>query len=1166
MSKNKIGILLSLCMAFVLSISVAVGALLFVHAEDGKVDVSVNDPLRFLSVEMTEETVEEETTAKVGFIINNNRGENSFNATSVATDKVVYTQADGGKRNVSNVRYVWDDFLPKLIFSFAEDKAENGVVEYAVGDTITIMPGFTFKNWNGNDLGINVVEEVKVSYTENGWSGDFVDSKLSNIQISNRNPGGIDVDFGISGVAQNKIVMSAAHWSDDNVAAWERMKEYVVYSSANNQNAYDRFWLSEDGKFTVTKSDDSLHPQAGDMLILKKGFAMWAYTAQPFMSFGIAAGNYVPLFVLHRNLQFSYDGTAWTAAIPATSAELNNEESLKSLCVNQVLSMEWTLSSGSTEVPQYTTSNPAVATVSESGVVTAVAEGDVTITAEFMNFEKSYDITIGKEVTATSLEFEIGGAAVRGGKQYLPAYVGEELDKEAVASRLTATPVYANGLKGISFAVTADMLDLNNFENDKEGETSISASKDGVSGDVPVYVYNVQTVANIDPSMLIGWAAALDVKFDGVVSGTADEVTNVQTVDLRQHPEYGIESSMVTITEPSWVAEPKSHLMHSIGQISQYKCLLFFENYDATNKTGLSIGSVLTFHEDFRFYQKIDESWIAVYKFEGPVSYVWDGTQWQNFVAEANDIVLSTDTVELPVGARFVPEITVLPEGAYAVPELSSDKPDIAAIEGGEIIAKAAGEATVSVKLGDVVKTIKVTVVESQAEGLELANNRTFYVSQGESFDISKVRVRVNYGSGYLGEEIPLSSDTATFELDTSIAGNQTVQVACSVKDPDTGVEVEDAISITVDVQTVIEAYPDNLLCHDDGETWPGTLILIFFQNTFSNQANVHPDALPEEWAKTITDHVFYYREGAEVVCDGIAYLTNMLTFTPRINGVAIETYEVGDTILLQKGLCLYRWFGEKDSSNNVPVGEGDYVKVGELKYDIRIVYNDQHKFAWQIMPEDGRVIEETVTVGLGEQHASNVEIIPSYASEGEWFYTVEDPAIASVSTTGMIKGLKQGETKVTAVLKKTDGTEVATVEYTIKVEDTVEKLEITAETPVVIAPGSEMNIAEWIEEFGITGIVVYTSGEKGDTVDLSNARVTGYDESKEGEQTLTFRLTVDGKSVTGTLTITVGTAASDNTGGCNSIAAGGCLAVAGIILVLGAILCLRKKESLNSK
>ena len=266
-------------------------------AEDGKVDVSVNDPLRFLSVEMTEETVEEETTAKVGFIINNNRGADSFNATSVATDKVVYTQADGGKRNVSNVRYVWDDFLPKLIFSFAEDKAENGVVEYAVGDTITIMPGFTFKNWNGNDLGINVVEEVKVSYTENGWSGDFVDSKLSNIQISNRNPGGIDVDFGISGVAQNKIVMSAAHWSDDNVAAWERMKEYVVYSSANNQNAYDRFWLSEDGKFTVTKSDDSLHPQAGDMLILKKGFAMWAYTAEPFMSFGIAAGNYVPLFV-----------------------------------------------------------------------------------------------------------------------------------------------------------------------------------------------------------------------------------------------------------------------------------------------------------------------------------------------------------------------------------------------------------------------------------------------------------------------------------------------------------------------------------------------------------------------------------------------------------------------------------------------------------------------------------------------------------------------------------------------------------------------------------------------------------------------------------------------------------------------------------------------------
>lgn len=59
-----------------------------------------------------------------------------------------------------------------------------------------------------------------------------------------------------------------------------------------------------------------------------------------------------------------------------------------------------------------------------------------------------------------------------------------------------------------------------------------------------------------------------------------------------------------------------------------------------------------------------------------------------------------------------------------------------------------------------------------------------------------------------------------------------------------------------------------------------------------------------------------YTREGATVTVDNPGYLTNMLAFTPKIDGVAITEYKTGDTITLKKGLCFYKWFGETDGTN----------------------------------------------------------------------------------------------------------------------------------------------------------------------------------------------------------------------------------------------------------
>lgn len=1171
MSKQKHIILLPLCIALILSVAVIFGSWLVVNvkAEDNPVDASINDPLRFLSVEMTTETIEGDSVTRIGFVINRNLGTNNADMTSPATDKVTYTEVGGGTRTLAKVRYVWDDFLPKLVFYFTEDElSADGVAQYSVGDSITIQSGFTFNNWDSSSLSINVTADTTVTYTEVGWTGSFLDSQLTNIQITNRNPGGINVDFGITGINSNAIYIDSSAWSTDNVAAWNRIRNYADYQSENEANAYNRFYVDAAGILTVTKGDDSLHPQAGDVFVLEKGFAHWAYTQGAFMGFGTVAASYVPIFVVNRDLFFTYDGSSWAQAPTATSAELANAEEVQTISEGQTAQIRWTLNEGAMETPLYGSSDTSIATVRPDGTIVGVSGGTVTITAQFANFKKEIEVEIEGAAEVVGFNFEIAGAATRDGTQYLVAYVGEALDAEFAASRLTATPIFDNGATGVSFDVTADMLDVPGFNNTVAGATTLSMTYEGVTDEIPVWLYEVQEVDAVSPSRLLQHGSGINIYLFDVVDDPSGEVGATKTIDFRGHPEYGITNTMATLVEPSYIENPATHELYTVGENSFIQMLVYFGGYTSSSSGEISIpvGSVLTFTENFRMFRNLDNTWVATYKFPGEVKYVWDGSAWQNYVDEANDFTLDVEEITLPCGASYAPEVTILPEGAYAQVSLESDEPDIVSIVDGEMVAMAPGDAVITVSLGKAeTKTIRVTVEDTEPAGLQLVTNRTFYVSQGSQLDISKVRVRIDYGDGYLSDEITLSADTATFtQPDTSAAGTFTVSIACKVPDS-RGEEIEGTISINVEVPEIVEMYPDNLTCADDN-AWSGSMILIYFQNTFPNQANVYPEDLTEAEAATMTDNILFIREGAEVVVDHPGYLTNMLTFIPRINGEAITSYQTGDTILLKQGLCFYRWFGDKDAQNS-PVGDGDFVKVGELKYDIPIVYNAQGKFAWQIAAVGGSAIEETVTVGLGQQHAANVTIIPSYATEGEWFYDVADETIASVSTTGMISGLKQGTTTVTATLRNLEGETITTVTFTVVVEDAVSGITITSDTPVVVDIGTELDVAGWIEQFGIKGYAVYASGTTGtEEIDLSGARVTGYDPETEGQQTLTFRVTVDGRSVVGRLTITVGASSGteEGSGGCSGTVIGASMGAAAAVLVAGAaVLCIRKKKNI---
>ena len=588
---------------------------------------------------------------------------------------------------------------------------------------------------------------------------------------------------------------------------------------------------------------------------------------------------------------------------------------------------------------------------------------------------------------------------------------------------------------------------------------------------------------------------------------------------------------------------------------------IYFNDTDYQNVNTVPAGSVLTVKGGFVFAAYDAKAYTLANDFVR----IFNGSEW---VEQATDFELALNEIGIPQYAEFEPAATFSPTGTYAVLSYEIANTDIVEMKNGKLIAKAVGETNVTVKLqGADTKTMKVTVTQSE-KNLVISNDRVFYVGEGENFDITKVKVRVNYGEGsdgktYYSAEYALNENNAMFSLPTATgAQNMPVKVTLEVN----GITVTDTVNVKVDVQPNREVVIANFALWATEKHTVG----IYFNGTFGNTANVFMKDLTPEQRATVVNFIEFERGGVKgaVLNEGDHtpnYLTHILVTSFTFNGQQISAFEQGDVITLKKGLTFWQWFGDKDDWN-VPVGEGDYVKVGELKHDIKIKYNGD-KFSWHIDPVSGAVKEETVTVGLGKTHASNVEITPVYATHGEWYFTVADSAIAKVSTSGLISGLKIGSTKVTATLKDVDGKVIDEAEFTVVVADVEKEIKITSEKPVNIALGAELDVAALAENFGLKGVVIMASGAEGEAVDLTKARVTGYDPEKNGEQTLTFRVSVNGVSVSGTFVITVGDGGGNGGGeegcGCGSSVAGvASLAFGAAILAVALAITMRRKKA----
>ena len=1086
-------------------------------------------------------------------IINRNLGSNAFVLENVNSDAVSYVTASGETKTLKSVNYSLNgaaDLTPALLFRF------DG--EPTVGDVLTVKTGFSFT------LGENTVQTIKTyqaTYTADGWSSYYIEHgditvAAGTVKVGNASsPDSVLVNFGIKGVAggESYFVDGTSGWYNyDQTKAGAR-----VFDKFEGTADYVRGGSRLTVRYALMKGVFAFvgisEVKAGDVIVLRKGLTVYEgdkakqnYDANIIFE----ETSYAPVFVLGENLVYVYDGANFVKANAATDARISNEEELNNLHVGNESRIAWSINSDSYDYPKFFSSDETVATVDVNGNVKALKEGEVTFVLKFANITKSITVTVAKALKKTGIEYELKAYASKNDKQYIVAYLNETLNISAITNNVSASWIYEGDVQGLKFEVTEDMINLDKFDNSKVGETFITIENEGISVDIPVYVYEVQTVEDVQPSRLSGWNEAINVYFIDSIGG--NDVTDVRSINVLEYPEYGISQNIATLRTPALDAATK-YAFHTIGQVTNLQCILFFNGFNASEKGSIVVGTVLSFGKDFRFYRYTDGTFVAAYKFKNSVEYVWTGSEWAFFEADATEVAVKQTSVTLPVGAVYDPEITVLPEGTYYKPSVQIEGSALT-IEKGKVKAVAAGNATIYVVYGARKIAIDVTVIEKEIQNIVLANNRVFNISVGGALDLSKIKVRADYGDDMLSEEIALNAEIADFTLDTSVAGKQTVTIAVTLEGKTFN------ITVSVVVHGVEEVYPDNIACLDDDGWFMGNAIGVFFSRTFNNMANVYPTDIGENGYK-MKDYVEFIRDGKSLEIKGHAFLTYIYTITPVIGSEEVSSYKVGDQIVLKRGMCFYKWFGDMDA-NNVPVGEGDFVKVGELKYDMTFTYNENHKFYLVIPAEDGILKEETVSVGLGETHATNVATVPAYASDAEWFFESSDAETVFVNADGLLKGLKIGSATITATLKKVSGEVIKTLTFGVTVTDSVESIKITANSDVTVAKGWQFDYSELQEKFGIKAEIVMASGAIGEEVSLADARVTGYDPDKTGEQTITFRIYVNGKSVTGELKITVEDTATGCEEGCSSST--GLSSVFILVALLAVVTIIRKKGAYN--
>lgn len=567
------------------------------------------------------------------------------------------------------------------------------------------------------------------------------------------------------------------------------------------------------------------------------------------------------------------------------------------------------------------------------------------------------------------------------------------------------------------------------------------------------------------------------------------------------------------------------------------------------------------------------------------VTYVYNGTKFVKLVEPETFDVDAT----MSVFVNGVKQINVKDDAAVtAVYKYASSDDTVATVsETGVVKGIKVGTAKITVSYKDVSKEITVTVSEEPAKkGIEIVSDvEIFYVPVATATADNNftsmgytLLARYLYVDGSVGDVFDVEASQIG-DINYTVAGLKDLTITIGEFTATVKVNVYEYKNVTSFTSLGVSGYDVNDDRNQPG-TWNGHMI-IGMNSISTSKGNM----LSTESSEKMSEYIVYetaegnkYYGKADKDNDiidriGVWQLgTNLLIMIKPEGSNAnvgygsedhwksdasygyVPVYKAGDKITFLAGMPIYAWKGSLGENNYPAEGKGCLIVEGYVTEDI-VYYcyeEDGVKSLWQIYKEyTDFTVNPSVTLTVGGTGSIGAVKTPIDATTGKFTYESSDPAVVTVTKDGNLAGLGIGTATVTVTLtggKDADGNALDPIVKTVTV--TVKKGIKSVSGEITVTKGTTIDLAD----YEIT--VRYTDGtEENISLGANNVIVEDIDTSVTGTTEYGVRVTIDGETKRGTLTVTVKDAKKGCKGDVVSVSS-----ILGLAFVTAGVIIVRKK------
>lgn len=568
------------------------------------------------------------------------------------------------------------------------------------------------------------------------------------------------------------------------------------------------------------------------------------------------------------------------------------------------------------------------------------------------------------------------------------------------------------------------------------------------------------------------------------------------------------------------------------------------------------------------------------------VTYVYNGTKFVKLVEPETFDVDAT----MSVFVNGVKQINVKDDAAVtAVYKYASSDVTVATVsETGVVKGIKVGTAKITVSYKDVSKEITVTVSEEPAKkGIEIVSDiEIFYVPVATATADNNftsmgytLLARYLYVDGSVGDVFDVEASQIG-DINYTVAGLKDLTITIGEFTATVKVNVYEYKNVTSFTSLGVSGYDVNDDRNQPG-TWNGHMI-IGMNSISTSKGNM----LSTESSEKMSEYIVYetaegnkYYGKADKDNDiidriGVWQLgTNLLIMIKPEGSNAnvgygsedhwksdasygyVPVYKAGDKITFLAGMPIYAWKGSLGENNYPAEGKGCLIVEGYVTEDI-VYYcyeEDGVKSLWQIYKEyTDFTVNPSVTLTVGGTGSIGAVKTPIDATTGKFTYESSDPAVVTVTKDGNLAGLGIGTATVTVTLtggKDADGNALDPIVKTVTV--TVKKGIKSVSGEITVTKGATIDLAD----YEIT--VRYTDGtEENISLGANNVIVEDIDTSVTGTTEYGVRVTIDGETKRGTLTVTVKDAKKGCKGDVVSVSS-----ILGLVFVTAGVIIVRKKS-----